>query len=147
MQEIVKEICKKSFKQSMEKIEKQWDKMHIPWTLAPQKSLVEMLNGVWKPPKVLVVSASPSPPLPTNSFAKWHQKNPFFLFLSCRLVVWATFSFDSRGLLKKHDFYQEVTTRRFFKKSRFLLAEKSACSKNCDFGDFFARSRRFFQGW
>ena len=22
------------------------------WTLAPQKSLVEMLNGVWKPPKV-----------------------------------------------------------------------------------------------
>ena len=28
--EIVKEICKKSFKQSKEKIEKQWDKMHIP---------------------------------------------------------------------------------------------------------------------
>ena len=28
--EIVNEICKKSFKQSMEKIEKQWDKMYIP---------------------------------------------------------------------------------------------------------------------
>ena len=71
MQEKMKEIFQTIHGKDRKTMEEKVHACEESWTLAPQKSLVEMVNGVWKPPKVLVVSSSSSPPPPTNVFAKW----------------------------------------------------------------------------
>ena len=129
----------------MAKDRKTMDKMHIPSTLAPQKSLVEMLNGVWKASKGVGGLLKPFSSTSNKLICQMRKKKPTFLFSKPRVCLLGAFLGRLAIFWKKARFLSKNRDFKFFFKIALFASRKIGPEKNPRFFRFLPISRRFFQ--